>query len=54
MRLFKSMNLKEAKDMYKKLSLEKSRLLSTGKDTSLCKLLIENILFFTENLTKDY
>lgn len=54
MKLFKSMSLKEAKDMYEKLSLEKSRLLSKGENANLCKLLIEDILFFTENLTKDY
>ena len=47
--IFKHMSLKEAKEFYEKLKEESKRVSST-----LLKIAMEDIWFFTDGLTMDY
>ncbi len=54
MKIFKDMPLDEAKDLYDKLKAEKVRLINENKDFYLIKIVLENIVFYTDGFRQDY
>lgn len=54
MKIFNDMSLSEATDFYKKLEVEKERLINENKDFGLIKIALENINFYTDGLKQDY
>ena len=55
--IFKPMSLEEAKEFYSRLESECERLKAEGKDrtaTSLLRIAMDDIWFFTDGLTRDY
>ena len=49
MKLFKSMSLEEAKEFYKMLKVE-----NKARPNTLWQIAMNDIWFFTDELTKDY
>lgn len=56
MKFFKPMLLADAKDFARRLTDEKRRLYEIGDKSGgdFLKMLLDDIYFFTDNLTKDY